>query len=142
MRVRTNTTIVSQRYINGTWYDMGEARGLASIELNDEHLNRINGYVVNDYTCDTRFYGWMRPGDRHPCSDRVIWYLILGTECGPNLALRGSRATYDIMHNGGYLALPTYIGERRFEIECVVGQPPFHFPYSVTRDLIGHIVTQ
>ena len=63
-------------------------------------IRAIHGY----YTLD-------EARDWHPWSDRVLFYLLLKTEYGLRLVLRGSRSTYDIMHNGGYLALPTYIGE-------------------------------
>ena len=42
----------------------------------------------------------------------LIDYLI--PEYGPSLVLRGGRSTYDIVHNGGFLALPTWYGERWF----------------------------
>ena len=76
--------------------------------------------------------------DRHPKSDRVICYIILYTEYDPRLVLQGSRSTYDIMHNGGYLALPTYNGERRLEIECASRPTTIPFPLSVT---LGHLDT-
>ena len=80
-------------------------------------IRAIHGY----YTLD-------EARDWHPRSDSVFFYLIPNTEYGPRLMLRGSRSTYDIMYNWGYLALPTYIGERRLEIECVSRPTTILFP--------------
>ena len=44
------------------WYDMDEARDWHPLILTMDFWNMINGNVDDDYTCDTWFYTWMRPG--------------------------------------------------------------------------------
>ena len=68
------------------------------------------------YTCVRSMVLWLDEArDWHPRKkDNGVYFDYEIPEYGPWLVLWGGRTTYDIVHNGGYLALPTWYGERRF----------------------------
>ena len=60
----------------------------------------------------------------------IGWYLILVIrENTCDWHSRGGSATYDIMHNGGYVTLPTMMGNRRNRIGLVSRPTTILFPH-------------
>ena len=102
--------------------------------------------VDDEHTCGT----WLRAPWMRPVSVILGWYefsdrvcdLIFGSGMCPVSGILRWSHIYDIMHNGGNLTLPTWLGERRLGIGCVSRPTTILFPYL--RHLVtlthGHVV--